>query len=57
MLKPPFGFSEIWEAVEHDMEEVDYEIVTAKVLEYIEEGILEQRFDESRKEIVFFPLA
>lgn len=57
VLKPPFSFSEIWEAVEYDMEEANYENVKAKIFEYIEEGILEQKFDDSRKEIVLSPRA
>ena len=55
VLTPPFGFNEIWEAVRYDMEDADYEEVKAKVFEYIEAGILEQRFDMERKEIVFYP--
>lgn len=57
VLKPPFSFGEIWEAVEYDMEEANYENVKAKIFEYIEEGILEQKFDDSRKEIVLSPRA
>ncbi len=55
LLLPPFSFSEIWEKVEYDMEEASYETVKDKVIEYVAEGILEQQFDEERKEIVFYP--
>ena len=57
VLKPPFSFSEIWEAVEYDMEDARYENVKVKILEYLEAGILEQQFNQERKEIVFFPRA
>lgn len=56
-LKPPYSFSEIWERVDYDMEGSRYEDVKAKVFEYVEQGILEQKFDEARKEIVFYPRA
>lgn len=55
LLLPPFGFSEIWERVEYDMEEASYETVKDKVFEYVAAGLLEQQFDEERKEIVFYP--
>jgi type I restriction enzyme S subunit len=55
VLTPPFGFNEIWEAVSYDMGDANYDDVKAKVFEYIEAGILEQRFDMERKEIVFYP--
>jgi len=55
VLTFPFSFNEIWEAVVHDIEDPSYEVVKAKVFEYIEAGILEQQFDMDRKEIVFYP--
>jgi type I restriction enzyme S subunit len=55
VLQAPFSFTEIWEAVEYDMEEASYETVKDKVFEYIATGILEQQFDDTRKEIVFEP--
>ncbi|MEI6175530.1 MAG: restriction endonuclease subunit S [Verrucomicrobiota bacterium] len=55
VLQPPFCFTRIWEAVEYDIEDASYEIVKEKVFEYISAGILEQQFDEERKEIVFHP--
>ncbi|MBS1561146.1 MAG: restriction endonuclease subunit S [Bacteroidetes bacterium] len=55
LLRPPFSFSDIWEKVEYDMEEANYETVKEKVFEYVAAGILEQQFDEKRKEIVFHP--
>lgn len=55
VLQPPFSFADIWEAVEYDMEEARYETVRDKVFEYVEVGILDQQFDEDRKEIVFHP--
>jgi type I restriction enzyme, S subunit len=57
VLQPPFSFSDIWEAVENDMEEVSYDTVKDKIFEYVEKGTLEQQFDEARKEIVFYPRA
>jgi type I restriction enzyme S subunit len=54
-IQPPFSFSEIWEVVQSDMEEASYETVKGKIFEYVEAGILEQKFDETRKEIVFYP--
>jgi type I restriction enzyme, S subunit len=55
LLQPPFNFTDIWNAVEHDIEEPSYETVKDKVFEYVEEGTLEQQFDEERTEIVFQP--
>ncbi|AEU37475.1 restriction endonuclease subunit S [Granulicella mallensis] len=55
VLTPPFSFNEIWEAVNYDMRDANYEDVKAKVFEYIEAGTVEQRFDMERKEIVFYP--
>jgi type I restriction enzyme, S subunit len=55
VLLPPFSFTDIWKAVEHDIEEPNYNTVKAKVFEYLEDGTLEQQFDEERKEIVFQP--
>jgi hypothetical protein len=57
LLRPPFSFREIWDEVYYDIEEASYETVKAKVFEYVEQGILEQKFDETRKEIVFYPRA
>lgn len=54
-LLPPFSFAQIWEATVLDMGEASYETVKGKVFEYVEAGTLEQRFDEERKEIVFYP--
>lgn len=54
-LVAPFSFAQIWEATLLDMEEASYETVKDKVFEYITEGILEQRFDDMRREIVFIP--
>lgn len=54
-LLPPFSFAQIWEATVLDMEEACYEIVKETIFEYVATGILEQQFDESRKEIVFSP--
>lgn len=54
-LLPPFSFVQIWEATLLDMEEASYETVKDKVFEYVASGILDQRFDEKRKEIVFHP--
>lgn len=55
VLQPPFSFADIWNAVEHDIEEPSYEIVKDKLFEYLGEGTLEQQFDPERKEIVFHP--
>ena len=55
VLQPPFSFTDIWNAVDHDIEEPKYETVKDKIFEYVAAGILEQRFDEERKEIVFHP--
>ena len=55
ILSPPFSFSEIWDKVYYDMPEASYEAVKNKVFEYVAAGILEQQFDETRKEIVFNP--
>lgn len=57
VLRPPFSFTDIWNAVEHDIEEPKYETVKDKVFEYVAAGLLEQQFDEERKEIVFQPRA
>lgn len=57
VLQPPYSFSDIWETVYYDMEEASYETVKEKVFEYVEQGCLEQKFDEARKEIVFYPKA
>jgi len=54
LLRPPFSFTDIWESVIYDMEEADYETVKDKVFEYVASGLLEQQFDETRKEIVFY---
>jgi len=55
VLRAPFSFSDIWEQVFYDIEEASYETVKDKVFEYVEAGILDQQFDEERKEIVFHP--
>lgn len=55
VLLPPFSFGQIWEAVEFNVEDTSYETVKDKVFEYVASGILEQCFDEQRKEIVFYP--
>lgn len=55
ILRAPFNFSEIWEAVYYDMADAQYEDVKDKVFEYVSEGILSQQFDEEEKEIVFYP--
>ena len=55
VLRAPFTFQEIWEQVEYDIEEPDYDTVKDKVFEYVEQGLLEQRFDEETKRIVFWP--
>lgn len=55
VLRPPFSFREIWEAIEYDIEGGNYETVKEKVFDYVAAGILEQQFDEERKEIVFHP--
>jgi type I restriction enzyme S subunit len=57
VLRAPFNFSEIWDAVYNDMAEAEYDDVKDKVFDYVQEGLLEQRFDEKRKEIVFYPRA
>lgn len=57
LLQHPFSFSEIWDEVYHDMPDANYETVKDKIFEYVEAGSLEQRFDEARKEIVFYPRA
>jgi hypothetical protein len=54
-LKTSVSFDEIWHALESEVEEPNYETVKEKVFEYVAAGILEQRFDEKRKEIVFHP--
>jgi type I restriction enzyme, S subunit len=53
----PFSFDDIWEAVQYDMEGTNYEIVKAKVFECVADGTLAQEFDETRKEVVFYPRA
>jgi type I restriction enzyme S subunit len=55
LLKPPFSFTEIWDRVYYDMADASYETVKEKIFEYVAAGLLEQRFDEKRKEIVFYP--
>lgn len=55
VLRPPFSFSDIWQAVKYDMVEASYETVKEMVFEYVAACILEQQFDEERKEIVFHP--
>ena len=55
VLQPPFSFAQIWEEVEYDIEEADYEIVKEKVFEYVRDGLLRQRFCKKSKEIIFFP--
>jgi len=55
VLRAPYSFSDIWERVFYDMEEASYETVKDKVFEYVSAGILEQQFDEERKEILFQP--
>jgi type I restriction enzyme S subunit len=55
VLRAPFTFQEIWEQVEYDIDEPDYDTVKDKVFEYVEQGLLEQRFDEETKRIVFWP--
>jgi type I restriction enzyme, S subunit len=57
VLNAPFNFEEIWYEAAHDMPDATYEIVKDQVLEFLEQGVLEQRFDEGRKEIVFYPRA
>jgi type I restriction enzyme S subunit len=37
------------------MADASYETVKEKIFEYVAAGLLEQRFDEKRKEIVFYP--
>jgi type I restriction enzyme, S subunit len=54
-LKPPFSFREIWEQVTYDIEDPEYDTVKATVFDYVAQGVLEQRFDPDRKEIVFHP--
>lgn len=55
LLTPPYSFSEIWEKVIYDMEDSRYEVVKEKTFEYLAQGILEQKFDAERNEIVFYP--
>jgi type I restriction enzyme, S subunit len=57
VVNAPFSFGEIWEAVQYDMEDANYEVVKAKIFEYVAEGTLTQSFDETRKEVVFYPRA
>jgi type I restriction enzyme S subunit len=57
VLQPPFSFTDIWRAVESDIEEPSYETVKDKIFAHVEDGTLEQRFDDERKEIVFYPRA
>lgn len=57
VLNAPFNFEEIWYEAAHDMPDATYESVKDQVLEFLEQGVLEQRFDEGRKEIVFYPRA
>jgi type I restriction enzyme S subunit len=55
VLQPPFSFTDIWKAVERDIEEPSYETVKEKVFDYLEERTLEQKFNKEDKEIVFKP--
>jgi type I restriction enzyme S subunit len=55
ILTPPFSFEQIWNEVDYDMPEADYDVVRDKIFEYLEQGILEQKFDEKTKGIVFSP--
>jgi type I restriction enzyme S subunit len=55
VLLPPFTFDEVWEATRYDMGDADYETVKETVFRYIEQGLLQQQFDEETKEIVFRP--
>jgi type I restriction enzyme S subunit len=55
VVRAPFTFKQIWEQVYNDMPEAIYEKVKEKVFEYVETKILNQRFDESTKRIVFWP--
>lgn len=57
VLNAPFNFEEVWYEAAHDMPDATYEIVKDQMLEFLEQGVLEQRFDEVRKEIVFYPRA
>lgn len=57
IILPPFSFDEIWEAVQYDMPEAEYDTVRKKVFEYLEQGILEQQFDAETNGIVFWPHA
>jgi len=57
VLRPPFNCTEIMEKVHNDMPEATYEDVRRKLFEYLEEGILEQQFDNESREIVFAPRA
>ena len=57
MLSPPFSFAKIWKEVYDDMPEATYDNVKNQVFKYVEEGDLEQQFDEQRREIVFVPRA
>lgn len=54
VLQPPFSFKEVMEAVYYDMEDASYEMVQTKVFKYLSEGILEQRFDGDRQEMLFY---
>lgn len=55
VLRAPYTFKQIWDQVRYDIEEPDYEAVKDKIFEYVEKGILRQRFCKKSKEIVFFP--
>jgi type I restriction enzyme S subunit len=55
ILKPPFSFDDIWNVADLDFEKLSYDTVKEKVFEYVATGILQQKFDETRKEIVFYP--
>lgn len=55
VLRAPFTFREIWDQVQYDMPDADYETVKDTIFEYVQQGVLEQRFDEDEKGIVFCP--
>jgi type I restriction enzyme S subunit len=55
VLRAPFAFQEIWDQVQYDMPDTDYETVKDKLFEYVQQGLLEQRFDGNEKGIVFWP--
>ena len=55
VLRAPFTFQEIWDQVQYDMPETEYETVKDTIFEYVQQSVLEQRFDEDEKGIVFWP--